>query len=79
MSAVSLLGLVGFLLNLYQMEFKYINYISYVFYNKFDLKYNIRKLLTTAPKKPTRFRYPSMDSIQKYLWPRLCKLPQETL
>ncbi|XP_023635443.1 DEMETER-like protein 3 [Capsella rubella] len=25
------------------------------------------------------FQYPSMDSIQKYLWPRLCKLPQETL
>ncbi|CAH2076927.1 unnamed protein product, partial [Thlaspi arvense] len=25
------------------------------------------------------FHYPSMDSIQKYLWPRLCKLPQETL
>ncbi|KAL9289076.1 DEMETER-like protein 3 [Arabidopsis thaliana] len=25
------------------------------------------------------FEYPSMDSIQKYLWPRLCKLPQETL
>ncbi|KAL0726368.1 hypothetical protein Bca4012_022461 [Brassica carinata] len=25
------------------------------------------------------FQYPSMDSIQKYLWPRLCKLPQELL
>ncbi|CAH8274399.1 unnamed protein product [Arabidopsis lyrata] len=25
------------------------------------------------------FQYPSMDSIQKYLWPRLCKLPQEIL
>ncbi|XP_024005061.1 DEMETER-like protein 3 [Eutrema salsugineum] len=25
------------------------------------------------------FHYPSMDSIQKYIWPRLCKLPQETL
>ncbi|XP_010437672.1 PREDICTED: DEMETER-like protein 3 [Camelina sativa] len=24
-------------------------------------------------------QYPSMDSIQQYLWPRLCKLPQETL
>ncbi|CAN8229511.1 unnamed protein product [Cochlearia groenlandica] len=24
-------------------------------------------------------QYPSMDLIQKYLWPRLCKLPQDTL